>query len=406
MRPAADIVFWSATALLVWVYLGFAVVAWARARLRPRPVRKRDVTPRASMIIAAYNEAARIDAKLCNSLALDYPAGRLEILVASDGSDDDTESIVASHAGRGVRLLALPRRGKLHALDAAVAQACGDILVFSDANTRLDAGALRTLVRSFADPDVGGVCGNQLHERPRDRDGSGRGERLYWRYDKWLKSIESRGGSIVAADGALYAIRRRHYRRPETAAATDDFAISTAVIEQGARLVYEPEARAWEETTGRAGSEFARKARITARGWRSIFLRRRLLDPRRSGFYAVVLWSHKVLRRLAPIILLLLLGASLAASKTAFVARLAAAAQLAWYGLALGGWLLRATRLGATKPLYVPFFFVLANAASLVGLVRALRGERIERWQPRRSASHDELRPGATNLSLEKTGSP
>jgi cellulose synthase/poly-beta-1,6-N-acetylglucosamine synthase-like glycosyltransferase len=403
MGRAAEIVFWAAAALLVWIYAGFPLVLWLRARLRPRPVRRGDVTPSVSLVIAAYNEAARIETKLRDSLALDYPADQLEILVASDGSADATDAIVAGYAARGVRLLSLPRRGKLYALDAAVAYARGDLLVFTDANTRLEPDALRLLVRSFADPAVGGVCGNQLHERPRRPDGSGRGERLYWRYDKWLKSLESRAGSIVAADGALYAIRRRLYRRPATAAATDDFAISTAVIEQGARLVYEPEARAWEATTGRAGSEFARKVRITARGWRAIFLRRALLDPMRSGFYAVVLWSHKVLRRLAPIHLLVLLGASLLTSAT--LPRLAAAAQLAWYALAFGGWLLRDTRLGAARPLAVPFFFVLANAAALVGLVRALRGEQIERWQPRRLV--DDLPPsGAATLSLEKTGAP
>ena len=384
MTVVFAILFWVATALLAWTYLGFPLAAWVWGSLRPRPVRRRDITPPVSMIVAAYNEAPGIAAKLDNTIGLDYPPSQLEIVVASDGSDDGTEAIAARFADRGVRVLALPRLGKLRALDAAVAEARGDILVFSDANTRFEPSALAMLVRNFADPEVGGVCGNQRHGSGRGRDSSGDGERLYWRYDKWIKAIESRTGSIVAADGAIYAVRRALYRTPGTAAATDDFAISTAVIEQGRRLVYEPEAVAWEETAGNARAEFGRKVRITARGWRGLFLRRRLLDPTRYGFYAVVLGSHKWLRRLAPVLLIALYLASLAAARHDGVLRLAALAQSGWYALAACGFLARGARLGRARPLYVPFFFVLANAAALAGLGLALRGQRIERWQPRR----------------------
>ena len=390
MSVAAQIVFWGCVALLAYVYAGFPLLVALWARWRGRPVRQASITPAVSLVVAAYNEARGIAAKLDNALALDYPRDRLEIVVASDGSDDGTEQIVAGYADRGVQLLVLPRRGKLHALDAAVAGTHGEILVFSDANTHFDLQAVRMLARNFADPTVGGVCGNQRHRRDTGRDSSGEGEKLYWSYDKALKALESRTGSIVSADGAIYAIRRSLYAKPASAAVTDDFAISTAVIEHGARLVYEPAAIAYEDTSGDARGEFERKVRIMTRGWQGVLLRRQLLDARRYGFYAVVLWSHKVLRRLAPLCLLALLAASLLAARSAPVLAAAAHAQAGFYALAFAGWLLKRSRAGRRGVLYAPFFFVLANAAALVALSRLVRGQRVERWQPQRPA------PGAT----------
>jgi cellulose synthase/poly-beta-1,6-N-acetylglucosamine synthase-like glycosyltransferase len=389
MSAAAQIVFWVCVALLAYIYAGFPLLVALWARWRARPVHRDNITPAMSLVVAAYNEARGIAAKLDNALALDYPRDQLEILVASDGSDDGTEDIVAGYAARGVQLLALPRRGKLHALDTAIAQAHGEILVFSDANTHFEPQALRMLARNFADPAVGGVCGNQRHRRAAGRDSSGEGEKLYWSYDKSLKALESRTGSIVSADGAIYAIRRALYRKPASAAVTDDFAISTAVIEQGKRLVYEPAAVAYEDAVGDARGEFGRKVRIMTRGWHGVLLRRRLLDPRHYGFYAVVLWSHKVLRRLAPLCLLALFAASLAAARSAPLYAAAAVAQTAFYLLALAGGLLKRSRAGRRGVLYAPFFFVLANAAALVAFSRLLRGQRVERWQPQRPAPGD-----------------
>jgi hypothetical protein len=241
------------------------------------------------------------------------------------------------------------------------------------------------LARNFADPEVGGVCGNQMHGRSPGRDSSGDGERLYWSYDKRLKVLESATGSIVSADGAIYAIRRSLYRRPESDAVTDDFAISTAVIAQGYRLVFEPEAIAWEPPAGAARLEFDRKVRIMTRGLRGVLLRRALLNPFRYGFYAVVLASHKALRRLAPVFLLILLVASLAAARDGAVYRGAAVAQGVFYALAGAGGLLKGTRFGRHKLLCAPFFYCLANSAALVALTKILRGRRIERWSPQRS---------------------
>lgn len=376
-------VFWSAVAALVYTYAGFPLLVGLWGSLRRRRVRQEDVTPSVSLIVAAYNEEAVIAAKLRNCLALDYPPEALEIFLASDGSDDRTESIAVEFAGNRVHLLALPRRGKIFALRDAVAQARGDILVFSDANTMLDPQALRKLVRNFADASVGGVCGNQMYMKSRRGDSSEGGESLYWNYDKWLKCMQTRTGSIVAADGAIYAIRRDLFRMPEVTAVTDDFAISTAIVLQNRRLVFEPEALAYEPGTGAAGREFRRKVRLMNRGMRGVLLRRSLLNPFRHGFYAVILFSHKVVRRLAPIFLLALLASNLFLVQRPFYAT-TAVLQLGFYTLATAGWLFKSRRAGRAKFLSIPFFYCLANAAALVAMMRLLRGEQIERWQPQR----------------------
>ncbi|MGH2569603.1 MAG: glycosyltransferase family 2 protein [bacterium] len=376
--------FWATALLLAWVYAGFGLFAGLWGAVRRRRVAVADVTPPVSLIIAAYNETRGIRDKLENSLALDYPRELLEILVGSDGSDDGTDAIVAEYAARGVKLRSFPRRGKIHVLHDLVAEARGEILLFSDANTLWESSAVRMLVRNFADRNVGGVCGNQKYRTEGGADSSGKGESLYWRYDKWLKAMQSATGSIVSADGAIYAIRRELYKKPPSAAVTDDFAISTAVVEAGKRLVFEAEAIGWEYPTGRAGDEFGRRVRLMNRGLNGVWLRRRLLDPSRYGFYALLLFSHKVLRRLAPVFLIVLLVTGLVLAPRGSFWFACGAAQAAVYVLGGLGFLLRRSAAGGSRILSTPFYFCLANAAAFVALVEFLRGRRIERWQPKR----------------------
>ena len=384
METAALWVFWLSAAYLAYVYAGFPLLVAAVGRWRRREVRKAAVTPPLTLVIAAYNEETVIAERLENALAADYPKARLQILVASDGSTDRTEAIVSGYGDRGVRLLALPRRGKIHALDEAVRHASGDILVFSDANTMCEPQALRALASNFADPEVGGVAGSTGYRLAAGSESSGRGESLYWDYDTRLKQLESFTGSIVSAHGGLYAVRRHLYRRSPDAAVTDDFAISTAVVDQGFRLVFEPAARATEYTMPEAQREFHRRVRLMTRGLRGVIMRRRLLNPLRTGFYAVVLFSHKVARRTAPLALLTLLASSLVLAPASPLYFLAAIAQGVFYTLALIGWILRRAHVGGTKLLYVPFFYCMANAASAFAVIQVIRGRRIERWQPQR----------------------
>jgi cellulose synthase/poly-beta-1,6-N-acetylglucosamine synthase-like glycosyltransferase len=387
MSTVLLVVFWLSLASLLYVYGGFPLLVMLAGKVLDRTVRKQPVTPRLSLIIAAYNEEEGIADRLDNALAVDYPRESLEILVASDGSSDATGTIVGRYAARGVRLLSLPRRGKIPALTDAVQEATGEILVFSDANTVFQPDALRALARNFADPTVGGVAGNTSYRVEAGSESSSRGENSYWQYDTWLKQLESRTGSVVSAHGGLYAVRRELFQPPVDPAVTDDFIISTAVVEQGYRLVFEPEAQAWEVAVPETTREFRRRVRLMTRGLRAVAQRRRLLNPARYGFYSVVLFSHKVLRRLLPLALVALFVSSLYLASGDGFYLAAAIGQVLFYGVAGVGYLTRTMVVGRRKILYVPFFYCMASAAALLALLNFARGERIAFWQPQRHAT-------------------
>lgn len=376
--------FWLSLAMLVYVYIGFALLVAVVGRLRNRRVRKQSITPTISLIIAAYNEEDHIAQKLENILALDYLSEDLEIIVASDGSNDATESIVTQYATRRVRLLSLPRRGKIFALNNAANQASGEILVFSDATSIFEKQALRQLAANFADSEVGAVSGRMIYTTRSDADSSNQGENLYWSYAVWLKQMKSLTGSIVSASGAIHAIRRGLYSMPADTATTDDFAISTSVIEQGYRLVFDNEARAYEEPAPFASGEFGRKVRMMNRGLRGVILRKHLLNPFRYGFYALALFSQKILRRLVPFFLFTFFVTSFLISSQEGFYFWAFLTQVAFYVLACVGYLIRENRLGQLKCFYIPFFYCLANAAALVATIKLIGGKRIEKWQPQR----------------------
>jgi len=384
---AAEVVFWSCLAVCVYIYAGCPLLLVALSRLWPRPVRAAAVTPAVTLVIPAHNEEAVIAPKLANCLALDYPSDRLDVIVASDGSTDGTAAIVSAHADPRVRLIALPRGGKASALDAGAAQATGEVLVLTDADAMLDAGALRHLVAPFADPEVGGVCGNK-RQRGRDGDGTAGGDGLYWRYEQWQKRMEGRFASVYAADGSLYAIRRELYVPLADAAQADDIAISARVVVQGRRLVFAPQAVAWETAPGEAALEFARKVRVTNHSLRAVLGLGRALWTR--GVFSLELVSHKLLRHLAPVFMVGLLAASVALAGRTFY-RAALALQLAFYGAGAAGFFLRRTRLVRVRPLTLAYYFCFVNAAALLGVVSVLRGTRLPAWTPRGGlAAHGE----------------
>jgi len=387
MTDLALVLFWGSVALLAYTYVVFPAILFVRGLLWRKPYRTEDITPSVSMIIAAYNEAASIGEKLDNVVSLDYPRDCLEVIVASDGSTDETEAIVAQYEDRGVKLLALPRQGKAGALNSAVAVAKGEILVFSDANSQYAPDAIRQLVRPFADPEVGGVAGNQVYLSEKrmadDTAQTGDGERTYWGFDRFLKRIQSEAGNTISATGAIYAIRRSLFPGvPE--GVTDDFATSTAVIAQGYRLVFAPDAKAFEPVAKSSGVEFGRKVRVMTRGLRAVLVRRELLNPFRFGFYALQLFSHKVLRRLmfAPLALLLVSNPFLLGEGLFY--QLTMLAQIGFYGAALAGALFRDTPLGRNKLVTIPYYVCLVYLAAAVATFNVLRGHQINRWEPQR----------------------
>lgn len=361
----------------------YPLALFLRATFAPRAVAAAEHTPRVDLIVCAHDEAASIGAKIENALALDYPRERLTICVASDGSSDATVSIARRFEGRGVRVLDLPRRGKAHALEAAVRATDGEVIAFSDANSEWAPGALRALVRPLADPQVGGVAGDQRYcsDDAAVADGTA-GERSYWSFDRQLKRWQSRAGSAISATGAIYAVRRALFEAPPPDA-TDDFMISTAVIAQGRRLVFADDAVAFEPPSDTHGGEFRRKVRIMTRGLRGVVYRRGLMNPFTHGAYAVELALHKLWRRLTWIPLAVLVGVAplcwasggwLAAIGVAVVGSVAVGA----FGLAL-------PRLQRWRPVAIAAYVVMVNAACAVATLNALRGHRVAHWEPARA---------------------
>lgn len=383
---AIEFAFWISVVLCLYPYFGYPLLLIGLAAVRRRPVAKGDVTPTVSVIIAAHNEERQLAAKIENTLSLDYPQGRMELIVASDGSTDATEEIAARYEKEGVRLLRLARCGKLRALNQGVASASGEILVLTDANAALEPVALRELVAPFADAQVGGVCGNQKFFRPSGLEESAAGgENFYWTYDKYLKKLETQVGSTIAADGSIYALRRELYPRIEDGAQADDFAISARVVTRGGkRLVYEPAAISYEPPPAVSDLEFRRKIRVANHSLRSILSLEGGLNPFRTGLYAVELWSHKMFRYLLPVFALVALLTSAVLAPSSALYLLLLVGQLLFYVLALAGWTLRRSPWGRIKAFTLPFYFCLANAAVLVGALSLLKGERIVTWQPQR----------------------
>lgn len=381
----ASIVFWLCLAVCVYVYFGYPAVLFLVSRIRSRPVREADVTPKASFVIAAYNEEGVIGQKIANTLALDYPADRLEILVAANGCTDRTCDIVREFDDPRVRLIALEKPGKMEAVNEAVRQATGELLVFTDADFMLDAHTLRLMARKFADPEVGGVSGARKPGVIRKGDATGEGEGLYVKWDKLQKVLESRIWSLSTADGLLYAIRRELYVPLTDPSRGDDMTISPQVPLRGYRMIFEPDATAWENATIHATSEFRRKSRIANRCTRALVLGigTRLF----TTWYGLEVFSHKVLRHMIPFFLIAMFVASIPLAMTSPFYAVLLGGQVAFYALALAGAMLRDTRAGYWKVLSVPYYFCFVNAAALVGLTKLVLGKGTSAWSTRASLS-------------------
>jgi glycosyltransferase involved in cell wall biosynthesis len=379
-------VFWGSTGLLVYVYVGFPLLVAVRGLLRGRPIARGGEPPHLTVVIPAFNEAGIILEKLENTLSLDYPADRVEVLVASDGSTDATNDLVKRFGG-GVRLLALPRIGKNRALSEAAAVATGDVLVFTDADTKLTRETLLRVTTPFADPEVGGVAGERRHgdESKPGRHGVAQGKHM-------LRSLMSRAGNVTSAEGQIYAVRRQLFR-PVPENVPDDFWVSTRVVAAHRRLVYEPRAASYPFAgVSVVRDPFERKIRMIGPQFRSYWLGRDLLNPGEYGFYSLQLVSHKLLRRLVfvPLIGLVLTAPGLRSSGRVY--RAAALAQALLHGASLTGLLLRGTRLGRLPPLKTALAFDRNNVAAAVALVQQLGGmrPRDDMWEPQRA----EMRPG------------
>jgi biofilm PGA synthesis N-glycosyltransferase PgaC len=371
MLIGLQILFWLAVGLILYTFLGYPLLIGWLARWAGHPVQRADIAPKVTLIIPAYNEALVIADKIENSLTLDYPQDRLEIVVVTDGSDDETPDIVASYVERGVRLHHQPQRqGKIAAVNRVMPLISGEIVVFTDANAMLEREALRALVRNFADPQVGGVAGEK-HVRAG-------GEGLYWRYESYLKRCDSAVSSVMGAAGELFALRRELFQPPETDSLIEDFVMSLRVVEAGWRVVYEPEAVAREEGTTTLFGEWRRRTRIAAGGFQSIRRLPGMLHLKR-GRVAWQYVSHRVMRWvITPFLLPVVYLLNLALMAVPFY-RWIGLGQTAFYAVALLGYVLN-RRGGWRGPWHAVFYFCFTNLAALVGFWRYATGSQPVTW--------------------------
>ena len=381
-----EVTLWIAVIAIAYTYVGYPLLLVLVSRYRSRPVFRQGSTPAVTVIIAAYNEERDLEQKLENTLALDYPKSKLEIIVTSDCSTDRTDEIVRSFEPQGVRLHRQTERlGKTAAQNAAVEKANGEILLFSDATTHYRPDVLRMMVPSFADHSVGCVTGNVIYAHAADSSVS-HGTRSYWDYEFLLKKHESDITSLIGVCGCMYAVRKSAYV-PLYNEACSDFLVATTMVRQGLRAVYEPKAVCVEEPNAKGYKELAVRVRIITQTLADLWRNRDMLNPFRNGFYAVQLFSHKVMRYLVPLFLIvLLITSALLGFGNIFYAAVFIAQVCFYLAAALSALMVR---IGInSRWLALPQYFVITNVACLIALVKLMRGERYVRWEPVRKPAN------------------
>jgi cellulose synthase/poly-beta-1,6-N-acetylglucosamine synthase-like glycosyltransferase len=397
---ALETLFWVSAALTIYVYAGYPLLLYLFARRKDcASSAEGPELPRVSLLISAYNEKAVITEKLKNALSLDCGRGRLEIIVISDCSDDGTDELVRQFAGEGVCLVRQQERlGKSAGLNLGVQRATGELIVFSDANSIYRPDALRKLIRHFSDPEVGYVVGNCAYRESAGQAASANSEGLYWKLETWLKERESDFGSVVGGDGAIYAIRRELFT---TLRATDinDLLNPLQIIARGFRGVYDRTAVCYEDAGDSFEKEFRRKVRIISRSLNAVRRAPQVLLPWIQPRHWLALISHKLLRWFVPFYLFTVLITSLFLWQIPFY-RFAVISQAGFYALAAIGWAVKSRR-EAPRIVYLPYYFVLVNLASLLGVIRAWSGSLSPTWQTIREEKSTEQRSSVSLADKE-----
>lgn len=373
----AEFIFWLCLLLPLYAWVGYPLLLTLAAPWYRKPEAAPPRPLSVSVVIAAHNEQRHIEQKLRSILCQDQAVASLQIILASDGSSDRTVACARSVIDPRILVLDLPRVGKAVALNQAVGLCRGEVLVFTDADNQWADDTLEQLLRPLAAPGVGGCAGQMII--PRAGKGLSLGDSLYRHYEGWVRRVENRTGCMVSADGALLALRRELFE-PIPPQVNDDFFISTCAPAAGQRLVYVPQAIVLDYGVDEAGKQFRRRQRVTVGGLQSLAARRQLLDPRRHGLYAIALISHKLLRRLAPVLLLPLLVSNLWLLDDSPFYRWTCAMQLLGYAVALVGLLDAGHRL--PRPFRLAAYVLVTLAGMSVGLWQFLRGHSYQQWNP------------------------
>ncbi|WP_423146210.1 glycosyltransferase family 2 protein [Rubrolithibacter danxiaensis] len=381
--------FWLSIFLVFYTFLGYGILLYflvkARRIFRGKrmiPDTDHNDLPSCTLVVAAYNEEGFIREKIANTLALEYPAGKLDLLFVTDGSTDKTSEIIAEFPQ--ITLLHQPQRnGKIAAVHRAVEQVTSDVIVFTDANTFLNKNALINLCRHYADPKVGAIAGEKRVHAGEEADASAAGEGFYWKYESTLKKWDSELYSVVGAAGELFSVRRNLYEPVSKDTILDDFMISMLIAEKGYRIIYEPDAYATETASENVSEELKRKVRIAAGGIQSIIRLSSLLNIFKYGILSFQYISHRVLRwTITPFLLILafLLNFLIVLNTAEFIYILLLACQLMFYLLAFLGYRFEKKQL-RIKILFIPYYFCVMNYAVLAGIIRYLKGQQSAVWE-------------------------
>jgi len=376
------ILFWVGLFLISYTYIGYPILLWLIGAIRRKKVGKGPTHATISIIIPAYNEAEVIRRTVLNKLECAYPPDEREIIVVSDSSDDGTDGIVKALGHASVRLIRQePRQGKTSALNRAIEDAKGEIIVFSDANSLYEKDALEHLVSNFSDPDVGYVTGKMRYLNP---DGSGIGDSCgaYMKYENALRTLGSRCGSIVGVDGGIDAVRKDLYVQmaPDM---LPDFVLPLSVVEQGYRVVYEPRAVVAENALSASQGEFRMRVRVTLRALHGLWHMRRMLNPFKHGLFSLQLSSHKLLRYSIPFVLISLAVLNVCVLGHGTFWLIAFFGQCLFYGAAAVGYCMLRSRKSLPSVAYFPFYFVLLNWAALVAWLKFFGKKKQALWAPR-----------------------
>jgi cellulose synthase/poly-beta-1,6-N-acetylglucosamine synthase-like glycosyltransferase len=358
-------------------YFGYSFSLYLLSIIRKKRVEKAAYFPFVSVILTAYNEEKRIEEKLRNTLALDYPKDKIQILVSSDGSTDQTNAIVKKYHKDRVELLAIEeRRGKENAQKEAVKHANGDVLVFTDIATQLDPEGLREIVANFADPSVGCVSSE---DRVIGKNGELSGEGFYVRYEMWLRKLESRVNSLVGLSGSFFAARKE-VCQDFSGDMQSDFRTVLNSVKLGLKGVSDPQTIGYYQDVSDESREFDRKVRTVLRGLTVFFQHLEFLNIFRYGLFSYQFFCHKLLRWLVPIFLCIALVSNIILALKSYVFVILLIGQLLFYGLALWGWY---GKKGTPSVLVrIPMYFCVVNASILVAWWRYITGQRLVMWTP------------------------
>jgi cellulose synthase/poly-beta-1,6-N-acetylglucosamine synthase-like glycosyltransferase len=367
--------------MIVYVYFGYPLLLWIISLFIDSKHSVNDISPSVTFLITAYNEEKDLAEKLKNTLSLDYPKDKLEIIVASDGSTDKTDEIVKSFEGNGVKLLRVEGRvGKTETQNQAVKISHGDIIIFSDATTKYEQSAIKKIVRNFADDKIGVVGGRFRYYDPKQTQ-IGTGSIAFWDYDNFIKAKQTKINTITGCSGCIYSVKKNLYE-PLPYDIISDLVEPLKILEKGFRIVFEPEAIAYETTLERSEEEFKMRVRVISRGMNGLLYMKSLLNPFKHPYISFQLISHKILRWLVPGFAVILYGINIFLIGQGVIYDILFYLQSILYLAATIGWIVdKISQKRKIKVFSMPLYFCVVNYAALVALFRTLMKRKDVKWE-------------------------